>query len=133
MFAMRTKQTLDFPPLLTQHYLADVADLLLQCSLCRQSGRSTLPILANSKPAFRCGVFQQSRRGTKVTFRCDSMNDRFTGFRRHQAKLQFPNSSRFVRRSSQRSRTGRAHSHLKDLPRSGFHVDGVSQSGRPRV
>jgi len=61
------------------------------------------------------------------------MNDRFMKFSCYQAKRQFLDSFRFVRRSSPQSRTARARSRSKDFLRSGFRVDGGSLSGRQSV
>jgi hypothetical protein len=51
--------------LLTQHFFAVASSLSQRRSLCRQSGRSTLSILADSKPTFRCdcaNVCSETRR-----------------------------------------------------------------------
>lgn len=66
--ALRTKPTLDFRAVLTQHPLAPTAHLLLRRGACLQSGRSRGSILPKLTLHFRCCLIRQERCGTLLPF-----------------------------------------------------------------
>jgi hypothetical protein len=50
-------------PLLTQHFLAVAANLMLRCSLNRGSGHSMSSMSVDFKPTFRRVMFELTQRG----------------------------------------------------------------------